>query len=510
MVFTYIDTPFSVMGPLCSDFSRVSVPTGKPQATIGNNRSAHVAYRLQPHGAWRMLNNDMIPSNINFLESFIFFLLYSPSQLSSMESQHVPEPRWDGESYRDPLGYDEYKYQPLQYPDSILLVTLHPWCGKNHSDSADISGCEYCKLSIEIQHYRLGDVEGQYEALSYFCGYHWPLVELRIIKDHRPALICITRRLEEALKGIRQRHQKVYLWVDALCINQSLSALDERGDRVRRMGDIFRAASKVNIWLGEESEDSDLAINFIPKISVSKLDQLVADIKTSQPWRALAILMRREWFTRRWIVQEVALARQAVLICGYRQVSWESFSEAVTLFVEKADEIKKLFSKTENWSNLQQGLSQVADELPWYVDPFGIGRAAATVWPARKMAGNSEQFANLVSKGLAQQVGKQFAIDAAQSKFWDEFHVGQIQGVGAHSLITMLDLILRKEPQGNFIPKRLCTMEDLLAYLPEFHSTMPQDTVFSIISVAKDSSDIFPDYRKSGAEVCADAIQHAI
>jgi hypothetical protein len=84
-----------------------------------------------------------------------------------------------------------------------------------------------------------------YIALSY----HWgdPAItadiEVNGIK-HR-----VTVNLEAALR--RLRAAEVYtIWADALCINQTDTK--EKSLQVPRIGTIFRKASEVAIWLGDE------------------------------------------------------------------------------------------------------------------------------------------------------------------------------------------------------------------------------------------------------------------
>ena len=49
-------------------------------------------------------------------------------------------------------------------------------------------------------------------------------------------------------------------------------------------------------------------------------------------WTALHKVMKRDWFGRRWIIQEIALAARAKLYCGQEWVDWKRFKIAVSLF----------------------------------------------------------------------------------------------------------------------------------------------------------------------------------
>lgn len=48
----------------------------------------------------------------------------------------------------------------------------------------------------------------------------------------------------------RQRSKPQWIWIDGICINQSDIA--ERGEHVQQTADIYKSASRVIIWLGEE------------------------------------------------------------------------------------------------------------------------------------------------------------------------------------------------------------------------------------------------------------------
>ncbi|KAH6707879.1 hypothetical protein BKA61DRAFT_491121, partial [Leptodontidium sp. MPI-SDFR-AT-0119] len=52
--------------------------------------------------------------------------------------------------------------------------------------------------------------------------------------------------------------------VDAISINQDDP--EERSKEVARMGGIYRRARRVIVWLGGESEDSNLAMSTLEKV----------------------------------------------------------------------------------------------------------------------------------------------------------------------------------------------------------------------------------------------------
>lgn len=85
------------------------------------------------------------------------------------------------------------------------------------------------------------------------------------------------------------------------------------------MRHIFGLAAKVQVYIGEigshsRSEDAMRAIaDFDGELTEDQEDSV------SELWT-------RPWFSRIWVVQEVALSRCAVVICGPQAVSWSCFS----------------------------------------------------------------------------------------------------------------------------------------------------------------------------------------
>jgi hypothetical protein len=107
---------------------------------------------------------------------------------------------------------------------------------------------------------------------------------------------------------------------------------------VRLMAKIYTRAELVYVWLGEEkegdSEDSRAAFEFIHTgvLQLNYFDSLLKDEKQHKGWHYMVELLKREWFSRRWVVQEIALARDAVILCGQHHIKWVDFADAVSLF----------------------------------------------------------------------------------------------------------------------------------------------------------------------------------
>lgn len=74
----------------------------------------------------------------------------------------------------------------------------------------------------------------------------------------------IRSNLFHALQRIMLRSGSINIWIDSICINQEYDL--ERNSQVRQMADIYRNATGVLIWLGEEDSTSKLAMDLIEKI----------------------------------------------------------------------------------------------------------------------------------------------------------------------------------------------------------------------------------------------------
>jgi hypothetical protein len=88
-------------------------------------------------------------------------------------------------------------------------------------------------------------------------------------------------------------------------------------------------ASRVVFWLGEEADDSNLAMSQIKLLGniedrsqdILEYWQAYPSLKLLKPWQALQKLCSRAVWTRAWILQEFTLASSLVLVCGEKRVA---------------------------------------------------------------------------------------------------------------------------------------------------------------------------------------------
>jgi hypothetical protein len=95
------------------------------------------------------------------------------------------------------------------------------------------------------------------------------------------------------------------------------------------MDQIYHCADLVVAWLGSESDDSNLALDFIQlHDDLTEQGYDVAAFRTMLQkdayrlqWTALTNLFARKWWSRIWTVQEFVLARNISFWCGIREMS---------------------------------------------------------------------------------------------------------------------------------------------------------------------------------------------
>lgn len=182
-----------------------------------------------------------------------------------------------------------------------------------------------CSLNVVS----LGD-EPDYEALSYVWGS--PEDPVTITVNGNPLLV--TQHAAEALNYLRLPEQSRTVWIDSVCINQQDIA--ERSEQVTLMGEIYRSAKTVLAFLGpstmvpemgeEKDEDDNGEDNFDTMYEIAE-GGTVSDDRARRLLRYLLFfLIHAVWFSRVWILQEMALAKKEPLICcGRRSIPWDKF-----------------------------------------------------------------------------------------------------------------------------------------------------------------------------------------
>ncbi|KAH7161856.1 heterokaryon incompatibility protein-domain-containing protein [Dactylonectria macrodidyma] len=216
----------------------------------------------------------------------------------------------------------QHIYGPLnQDAKEIRLLTIHP--SPNQDDPVR---CALRRTPLSSA--------GVYKALSYVWGN--PTSTTRLSVDG--AEMRITTNLDIALRYIRDTTEAQVFWIDGICINQA--DMSERCEQVLLMAGIFQQAERVVAWLGEEKEDSALAMDMLSKFAgvwpayihqgVNPGQGLngIPNAFESTVWTAIRQIFSRAWWMRLWVYQEVMLARSITLLCGQVSLDWEELANA--------------------------------------------------------------------------------------------------------------------------------------------------------------------------------------
>ncbi|MCJ1403907.1 hypothetical protein MMC11_007130 [Xylographa trunciseda] len=196
------------------------------------------------------------------------------------------------------------QYQPLPRGDYVRLLEL-----KSGDDEAQIEGRLFVAA---ISSTGPTDESLCYEAVSYVWGAETPTHEILI--NGWP--VMVRENLWQFLKHTRCSDESAVYWVDALCINQKDT--NERNNQVQFMGTIYRAATRVLVWLGRAFQDSDLVMDFIRTGSSSESP----DYELKVVRKAVQYWANRDYWFRTWIIQEFLLAKDIRLLCGEEIVDW--------------------------------------------------------------------------------------------------------------------------------------------------------------------------------------------
>jgi hypothetical protein len=231
------------------------------------------------------------------------------------------------------MSFPTYPGKDLDLHDSFRLIELQP--GKDEDS-----------IIVHLLSSRLSE-SPSFEALSYVWGYPDVVVPIKVVVPGSIAEFIdlpITTNCYMALKRLREPDTTRMLWIDAIAINQHL--IPERNHQLGLISQIYSRATRVVVYLGELADDSDTAMDWIRNID--KPD----DFETSPHYSdkpkyirpdttMIQKLLDRRWFTRVWVLQEIRFARDAIVVCGDKEVSWESF-KAFRYWNRNAKWVKRL------------------------------------------------------------------------------------------------------------------------------------------------------------------------
>ncbi|KAJ9606843.1 hypothetical protein H2200_008853 [Cladophialophora chaetospira] len=215
---------------------------------------------------------------------------------------------------------DEFQYRDIDLStNEFRLIRLLSQKPKSVGSSLSIE-CELIHADL--------DHSPPYKALSYTWG---------DAKDGSRSISIDSKSFDvrnNLWHALIRLHSEVtvsqLLWVDAICINQA--NIKERNHQVSNMRSIFEKATQVIIWLGTESNDSNLAFGLLKDLHQCRLSDQALESRLQHPdvergLKAVAALFVRPYWLRIWIVQEVTLAQNPVVYCGNDTITAAALNE---------------------------------------------------------------------------------------------------------------------------------------------------------------------------------------
>jgi Heterokaryon incompatibility protein (HET) len=284
-----------------------------------------------------------------------------------------------------PIGLDPVKQEimypgdDLHCPSSVRLLKIHEALYKT------------ARIVCTLRSFDLAD-RPRFRALSYTWGLELGGLGLQngVLSsdaDQDQEILCndqpflITQNLQDALVELRQSGFTDWLWVDAICIDQSSS--EERASQVSRIGQIYASAVETVAWLGKDESGVDdiqwgievmipKMLQWRPALSRSRLltdpelGNLFGVEDLNGKLRGIKyFLATNRWFHRARSVQEVALASTVCIRVGERQFSWTDLTNLSTVLamvswenvlVPRVPELEQKYSDAKSFLENLHGL----------------------------------------------------------------------------------------------------------------------------------------------------------
>ncbi|KAK8053195.1 hypothetical protein PG996_012496 [Apiospora saccharicola] len=317
-----------------------------------------------------------------------------------------------------------------------------------------------------------------YEALSWNWGTESKDCGIRVLygTSREQRRLAVSRELALALNYLRHPRKDRILWIDALCINQADH--EERNHQVQMMSRIYNCAQQVCVWLGQDNDDSTTAISFIREIMLlENFDAISEKKENAHRWRSLLLLMQRPWFSRKWVVQEIALARAATIYCGNDQIPWEQFAVAVELFVEvetATHRLSEVMRRDEAFGHVPQ----------WFEHVSELGASVLVQATGKIFRRDGWQTPGVASDRPNDQRKPKHDTEAPKTTSSTGKKAGETSAI---------------------LPQRpLLSLEYLVSSLSVFQASQPRDAIYSLLAISRDTSP-FAELRANSEVVSEEA-----
>ncbi|KHN94726.1 Ankyrin and HET domain protein [Metarhizium album ARSEF 1941] len=239
----------------------------------------------------------------------------------------------------------DYQYQPLQ-PGEIRLLRLDATRSSQQPLSGQIIHHHLTNPKYQLSESGKGYLQHSlpYDAISYHWGGDTTASFEIIIRGEagQETSIKVTSNLYTILRRLAWPDEARLLWADAICINQITSESNtEKGEQIQLMPDIYRVAACVQVYLGDEADNVQAALELLSSIAdysehlddsthaygeigvhLAMQSGFILPPVQDKRWPALRAFFRRPWFRRVWVIQEFVYATDVCVICGDVEIDW--------------------------------------------------------------------------------------------------------------------------------------------------------------------------------------------
>ncbi|KAH7390017.1 heterokaryon incompatibility protein-domain-containing protein [Pyrenochaeta sp. MPI-SDFR-AT-0127] len=193
-----------------------------------------------------------------------------------------------------------------------------------------------CDQLHRIRKWRKADLP-RYEAISYAWGTDTKTESVIIDSGASQSTLRVRCNVAKMLRVLRYQTKPRCVWIDSICINQIDTR--EKENQVRQMGQIYADAVRVIVWLGLYRDRHGPTRQLGCRSCISRIlqgEQSFCDTCLAQRTREV---IRRDWFSRRWIIQEVALACEARILYGDgTSVDFQDFAKSTKAQLQLYDQ----------------------------------------------------------------------------------------------------------------------------------------------------------------------------
>jgi len=273
---------------------------------------------------------------------------------------------------------------------------------------------------------------------------------------------------------LRHESEPITLWADAVCINQRDDA--EKSLQVVQMGRVYSAAESVVVWLGEEQDDCHLiAESFIAARGRDGPPYFPPEwgggmLEADRLMQAAAKFLRRQWWGRLWVIQEVLLARELEFCFGRWRFEEPDVWLGLAGFV-----IMLLGGEAQIGGSEREGISRSL---------MTIGRLGGMRARRKKEKGLFRFEESEQSGTVRDQDGRQESADPSEGETDDGDSKEVVYDISA------------LDPIQNY------TLLSLLESFSERQCSLPEDQIFGLLGLADDADKYpAPDYSKPAEEV---------